>query len=60
MEAKENIEFPKRLKGGRAKGSPVRGSAGLATQIPGGAATVSAVAAATGGISAGGFVETDR
>ena len=36
------------------------GTGGLGCQLPGCAATVSAVAAATGGIRPGGLIETDR
>lgn len=37
----------------------VAGSAGLASQLPGCAATVGNLASATGGIGSGNFVETD-
>lgn len=37
-----------------------RGTAGLLTQIPGAATTVSAQAAASGGIAAGGLMEVYR
>lgn len=55
MAAKEQIKFPS-----RPKGTVTPGSVGLKTQIPGGATTVSAVAAATGGIGPGSLVETDK
>lgn len=38
---------------------PTPGSAGLRTQISGAGATVSNLAAATGGISSGHFIESD-
>lgn len=38
---------------------PVKGSAGLATQLPGCATTVSALADATGGLSRGALVRTE-
>ncbi len=43
----ETIQFP------RAQASVARGSAGLRTQIPGAATTVTAVAEATGGMKGG-------
>lgn len=55
MAAKEHIKFPS-----QPKGAITPGSVGLNTQIPGGVATVSAVASATGGIRPGGFIETDN
>lgn len=51
---KETIKFP--AEGGR---KPTTGTAGLRCQVPGTAATVSALAYATGGISPSGFVKTD-
>ena len=38
---------------------PTKGSAGLCTQVPGGMATVSNLASATGGIAPGKLVQTD-
>ena len=38
---------------------PVKGSAGLATQLPGCATTVSAMAEATGGLNRDTFVRTE-
>lgn len=50
----EVVKFP-----GNRKIRVCTGSAGLKTQVPGGVATVSSLATATGGIGAGGFVPTD-
>lgn len=55
MAAKEHIKFPS-----QPKGTVTPGSVGLNTHIPGGATTVSTVAAAAGGIRPGGLVETDK
>lgn len=52
----EVVKFPpegKRLR-------PTKGSAGLCTQVPGGMATVSNLASATGGIAPGKLVQTDN
>lgn len=55
MAAKEHIKFPSMPK------LPVTsGGAGLKTHFPGASTTVSTVAAATGGIRPGGFIETDK
>ena len=51
----EVVKFPsdgKRLR-------PVKGSAGLRTQIPGAMASVSNLAGATGGIAPGNLIQTD-
>lgn len=49
------------VKGGRSPEiSPTAGSGGMNSQLPGSPATVSAVAAATGGIGPGAFIENDR
>lgn len=55
MAAKEDIHFPS----GPTQRATI-GSAGLATQIPGGCATVSAAAMSTGGVRRGGLIETDK
>lgn len=39
---------------------PTKGSAGLATQVPGRAMTVGNLASATGGIKPGNIVSTDK
>lgn len=39
---------------------PTKGSAGLATQLPGCATTVGNLASATGGIAPGNIVSTDK
>lgn len=39
---------------------PIKGSIGLATQVPGSAATVGNLSAATGGIAPGNIVTTDK
>lgn len=39
---------------------PTKGTAGLATQLPGGATTIGNLASATGGIKAGNIVTTDK
>lgn len=54
MAAEETIKFPT----GSAVGM-TPGSTGLPTQLPGGVATVSALASATGGVRPGGMIETD-
>lgn len=38
---------------------PSSGSAGMKTQVPGGATTISNIASATGGISPGNLAQTD-
>lgn len=55
MAAVEHIKFPS-----QPQGKPIPGSVGLSTQLPGGATTVSTVAAATGDIRPGGLIETDK
>lgn len=39
---------------------PTKGSAGLATQLPGSATTVGNIASATGGIAPGNIISTDK
>lgn len=39
---------------------PTKGSAGLATQVPGQATTIGNLASATGGIKPGNIVSTDK
>lgn len=39
---------------------PTKGSAGLATQIPGSATTVGNISSATGGIAPGNIISTDK
>lgn len=55
----EVIKFPKVAPDGIPHGAPIKGSAGLRCHVPGGMATVGALASATGGIHAGGFTERD-
>lgn len=51
----EVVKFPAE----REQARPTTGSAGIQSQIPGQAATVSGLAGATGGIKGGNMVETD-
>lgn len=52
----EVVKFPPEGK----QRTPVKGSAGLCTQVPGGMTTVSNLARATGGIAPGKLVQTDN
>jgi hypothetical protein len=54
MALEEHIQFPT-----QRPQMPTTGSAGLATQCPGVAVTVSSVAAASGGIHPGALIETN-
>lgn len=55
MAATEHIKFPD-----RSTTTITTGNAGLKTQAPGAATTVSSVAAVTGGLRPGGIIETDK
>lgn len=52
----EVVKFPPEGK----RRTPIEGSAGLCTQVPGGMATASNLASATGGIAPGKLVQTDN
>jgi hypothetical protein len=55
MAIEEHIQFPT-----QRPQVPTKGSAGLATQCPGAAVTVSSMAAASGGIHPGALIETNH
>lgn len=50
----EHIKFVEKPVG------PTKGTAGLATQVPGSATTIGNLASATGGIKPGNIVSTDK
>ena len=54
----ELVKFPQG-RGAQPVGLPTFGSAGLRTQLPGGAATVSNLASATGGVGPGNMAQRD-